>query len=147
MRTQVYFNSHKKKYSVRRGGIVQSHVSCALIHNPRFVVSEAGRQRALREGRKNVHAFVVATTSDDIVPLPDPHRSSDLLLFRLGWTQNVWYRHDDPSGSFLTGDASRGQLPEAPEPIHSARWAYLWINDGYPFILVRPTQHTPTLHE
>ena len=58
MKVDVYFNLHKKCLSVRHKGKVVHHSNYATILNPIFVVSEAGRQRVLRERRKNVHAFV-----------------------------------------------------------------------------------------
>jgi hypothetical protein len=56
----VYWNLHKNMYSVmdavtRR---VITHTRNIRLNNVTFKVSEAGRQRVLREGRKNVHAFV-----------------------------------------------------------------------------------------
>ena len=63
MRVYVYFNLHKKVFSVRalegeNKGRVVAHVTRILIDEPVFVVSEAGRQRVLREQKKNVHAGV-----------------------------------------------------------------------------------------
>lgn len=48
-------------YSVMVKGRVVRRVSSILLRDARFVVREGGRQRALKEGRKNVHAFVVGT--------------------------------------------------------------------------------------
>ncbi len=64
MRVEVYRNlKHGRKapplYSVRYKGKVIRRVRRALLTNVVFKVSEAGRQRVLKEGRKNVHAFVV----------------------------------------------------------------------------------------
>lgn len=58
MKVDVYFNLRKKVLSVRHKGKVIHHSKYVKIINPVFVVSEAGRQRVLREKRKNVHAFV-----------------------------------------------------------------------------------------
>ena len=63
MRVYVYFNLHKKVFSVRalegeNKGRVVAHVNRILIDRPEFVVLEAGRQRVLREQKKNVHAGV-----------------------------------------------------------------------------------------
>lgn len=58
MKVDVYFNLHKKCLSVRHKGKVVHHSDYVKIINPTFIVSEAGRQRVLREKRKNVHAFV-----------------------------------------------------------------------------------------
>ena len=60
MRVEVYFNLHKKTFSVRscETGRVIHHTDEIHIANPMFVVRQSGRKRVLREGKKNVHAFV-----------------------------------------------------------------------------------------
>lgn len=59
MRVKVYFNLHRKCFSVMHKGRVASHLNNVLLSNVEFKVSEAGRQRVLKDKRKNVHAFVV----------------------------------------------------------------------------------------
>lgn len=64
MRVFVYFNLHKKCWSIRamegnQKGRVIAHAQAVELANCTFKVSEAGRQRVLREKRKNVHAGVV----------------------------------------------------------------------------------------
>lgn len=57
----VYYNLHKKKLSLRsrsKNRRVIAHRDSILMTDCSFVVSEAGRQRVLRERRKNVHAVV-----------------------------------------------------------------------------------------
>ena len=66
MRVQVYWNLHKKCWSVvalegERKGRVVSHADKVLIEDATFAVQPAGRARVHREGRKNVHAFVRGT--------------------------------------------------------------------------------------
>lgn len=64
MIVEVYRNLHKHGpggepvYSLRKTGIVVGHVTSVWISNASFVVRESGRQRVLRERRKNVHAWV-----------------------------------------------------------------------------------------
>ena len=60
MRVEVYFNLHKKTFSVRdcKTGRVVKHTNDVTVYNPKFVVRKAGRERVLRERKKNVHAFV-----------------------------------------------------------------------------------------
>jgi hypothetical protein len=48
-------------YSVMQNGRVVRRVRRILLTGCRFVVREGGRLRTVREGRKNVHAFVVGT--------------------------------------------------------------------------------------
>jgi hypothetical protein len=46
-------------YSIMQGGRVLRRSHRILLANCKFVVREAGRQKVLQDGRKNVHAFVV----------------------------------------------------------------------------------------
>ena len=57
MRVEIYFNLHKKVFSMRHKGKVIAHVCNATLKNVTYVVQPAGRARVLREGKKNVHAF------------------------------------------------------------------------------------------
>lgn len=60
---RVYWNIHRKQWSVQRKGpkgwrVALTTPALALAECS-FSVSQAGRNRVLREKRKNVHAFVV----------------------------------------------------------------------------------------
>ena len=60
---RIYRNLHKKLYSVQekvdgRWKVV-GHTNNINLVNATFKVSEAGRQRVLREKRKNVHAVII----------------------------------------------------------------------------------------
>ena len=64
MKVFVYYNLHKKLFSVRamegsQKGRVIAHLEKLTLWDCAFKVSEAGRQRVLREQRKNVHAGVL----------------------------------------------------------------------------------------
>jgi hypothetical protein len=61
LKVRVYYNTHKKCLSVQHKGKVISHVKDICLENVEFKVSDAGRLRAIKEGKKNVHAFVVGT--------------------------------------------------------------------------------------
>jgi len=58
MKVDVYFNFHKKVFSVRHKGKVVDYTKSIMLEGVKFVVQKAGRKRVLKEGRKNVHAFV-----------------------------------------------------------------------------------------
>jgi len=64
MRVFAYFNLHHKCWSLRatsgseRGRVV-AHADTVTLSDCEFRVSEAGRQRVIQEGRKNVHAGCV----------------------------------------------------------------------------------------
>ena len=72
MKVFVYFNLHRKLFSVKAlegpmKGRVIAHRHALLINDATFKVSEAGRQRVIREQRKNVHAGVSGTWDDDYI--------------------------------------------------------------------------------
>lgn len=69
MKVFVYYNLHRRCWSVKalegkQRGKVILHCSDISLINCTFRVSETGRQRVLREKRKNVHAGVVGFMSD-----------------------------------------------------------------------------------
>lgn len=69
-KVQVYFNLHRKTFSVQaltgpNKGRVIVHVDRFEMLNATFVVRKGGRERVLKEQRKNVHAFVKGDWVDD----------------------------------------------------------------------------------
>ena len=92
MRVQVYRNLHKRCWSIRnaKSRRVIGHADSVLLVNARFKVSEAGRQRVLRERRKNVHAVVEGDiTFRDVEPATepvsyDPYRAGHFYLKATG---------------------------------------------------------------
>ena len=60
---EVYRNLHKDCWSVRdsKTRLVINHVDYIHLHNATLVVQPAGREKVLREKRKNVHAFIKGT--------------------------------------------------------------------------------------
>ncbi len=70
MKVFVYFNLRRKLFSIKAlegpmKGRVVAHRHDVLINDATFKVSEAGRQRVIRERCKNVHAGVSGTWHDD----------------------------------------------------------------------------------
>lgn len=86
MIVQVYKNLNKSRaakqniYSVRdkKSGLVIGHVKNICLKNCKFKVSEAGRQRVLREKRKNIHAIIEGETCKTSIEKLDSH-------------QQIWY--------------------------------------------------------
>ena len=54
----VYYNLHEDVLSLRHDGRVKAHAPAAFLTDVELVVNQAGRERVIAEGRKNVHAFV-----------------------------------------------------------------------------------------
>lgn len=72
---QAYFNLRRKEFSVQRrngkgGWVVWFYTSELTLKDVTFRVSEASRQRVIREGRKNVHAYVRGTLVEAIPATP-----------------------------------------------------------------------------
>ena len=63
MRVFVYYNLHKKLWSIRdcETRRVVGHSDRVVLFDVKPKVSQAGRARVLREGRKNVHAGLEGT--------------------------------------------------------------------------------------
>ena len=87
---RVYRNLHKQCYSIQQGGIVKCHADKVELYNCTFKVFERGRQRVLREQRKNVHSFVVGKVSSTCSTKPyrtmlsyDPYKSGN-------WLAHTW---------------------------------------------------------
>lgn len=66
MKVDVYYNLHKKCLSVRHKGKVIRHCDSVIIEGAKFIVSQRGRERVLKEKRKNVHAYVRGELKEDI---------------------------------------------------------------------------------
>ena len=102
MRVFVYYNLHKKVWSVRamegpdKGRVIQ-HARTVVLQDATAKVSEAGRQRVLREGRKNVHAGMVGTLLES---------SSDGITWALdNWRGITYNPYKGPS--FVYRDSGR----------------------------------------
>ena len=54
----VYRNLHKNCWSIKQGGLVKAHATEFNLHTCSFEVNRKGRERVLREQRKNVHAGI-----------------------------------------------------------------------------------------
>mgnify|MGYP001304335971 FL=1 len=71
---EVYFNLHKKTWSVRQSGRVVGHTDSIQVRNPQYVVSQKGNERVRREQKKNVHAFVRGYVVDGLPIFPDKQK-------------------------------------------------------------------------
>lgn len=62
-RVEVYKNLNKGCWSIRSAsgetrGRVLAHADRVVLKDAKFVIQQAGKRRAIRERRRNVHAFV-----------------------------------------------------------------------------------------
>ncbi len=90
MKVDVYRNLHKNCWSVRSRerhdyGKVVAHTNSLVLNDAKFVVSQAGRNRVLKEKKKNVHAVVRGDVRD-----------SNMWLYRSSWYDlNFRLRYDE----------------------------------------------------
>ena len=58
---EIYRNLNKKCFSIKdkKTKLVVAHVDGVLVRNCKMKVSEAGRQRVIRDQRKNVHSIML----------------------------------------------------------------------------------------
>lgn len=85
----VYFNLRKKAFSVKalegeHKGKVVMHSPSLKMENISFKISEAGRQRVIKEKQKNVHAGVVGYLTDhtqacDVEATYNPYKYSSFV--------------------------------------------------------------------
>lgn len=103
MKVDIYRNLRTGLWSIRHKGRVFMHASKILLDDVEFVVSKAGRERVLRERRRNVHAVARGRV-----------RSLETTLSCGTWRQVTYnpYRFD----SFVLADDLT--------PVHSVRQAY-----------------------
>lgn len=99
MQVRVYRNLHKKCLSVQakvngRWKVID-HVHVIALVDVSFKVSQAGRDRVLREKRKNVHAFVVGTVATFPIALQgrkvsyNPYRGDTFIENHNGYTYPI----------------------------------------------------------
>ena len=59
---EIYRNLHakidKEEYSIRQKGLVIGHTNSLTLTNCEFKVSQAGRNRVLKDKSKNIHAYI-----------------------------------------------------------------------------------------
>jgi len=60
-RVMVYYNLHKHTFSVSRNGRVITHADYVKLNDVEFRVRQGGREKVLKDKRKNVHSFVIGT--------------------------------------------------------------------------------------
>jgi hypothetical protein len=64
LRVMVYYNLHKKTFSVQYKGKIVLYADYVKLGNVEFRVREGGKEKVRQEKRKNVHAFVIGDLMD-----------------------------------------------------------------------------------
>ena len=60
----VYKNLHKDCWSVRQDGLVKAHADKLEMWDCSFRVNQKGREKVIKEKRKNVHAGILGRVDD-----------------------------------------------------------------------------------
>jgi len=63
-KVMVYYNLHKHTFSISRNGKVIAHADYVKLIDVEFRVRQGGREKVLKDKRKNVHSFVIGTLDD-----------------------------------------------------------------------------------
>lgn len=87
MKVEVYWNIRTQEYSVRHKGLVVKRGHYFELKDCELVVQQAGRNRVVKTGQKNVHAFIRGelvqnTGSVDSIARYNPKRNTQ-------WLQNT----------------------------------------------------------
>jgi len=114
---RVYWNFRLRKYSVQhkwpQGWRLAYHSESLRLINAQFIVSQAGRERVIREGRKNVHAFIVGER-DDLADFPPPWVSVTYNPYKYTQFHSVLFGLDFHRAAIVDltiGDSDRGLEP------------------------------------
>lgn len=132
---KVYRNLHKSCYSVQQGGRVVCHVNAIELWNVKMTSQRAGREKVLKTGRKNVHAFAVGRVSV-LMSRREYNRTVTYNPYKAGYFQSdgspvseALYLRMSPSGLTAIGpelaskDADKiAGLAEAALPRDGSEW-------------------------
>lgn len=96
MRVFVYYNLHKKLWSIRdcKTRRVIGHSNVVALTEVKPKVSQAGRERVLREGRKNVHAGLEGNLANPYEFELFPYKGKKVTYNPYKYTSFV-YKHDE----------------------------------------------------
>lgn len=91
---KVYRNLNNGSLSVMQNGLVVGHADRIMLKDVRFEVRESGRLRVIRESRKNVHAFVVGTITDEVAKMDSSASYNPFKrgTFILNWSKTPLYK-------------------------------------------------------
>lgn len=63
---KVYRNLSSKCFSIMQDSLVKAHAKTVCLEDIDWKVSQKGRQRVIRDGKKNVHAFSIGLLRDSV---------------------------------------------------------------------------------
>lgn len=125
----IYRNLITQCWSVKYHGLVVAHTPSAFIWDATLRVNPGGRQRALREGHRNVHSYAICELEDLFLPVEATTMGEFESNFRFNCVKSlgetlgirVSYRYDRDS-SFVE--------VESREPVYRADHIYFTPHGG-----------------
>ena len=92
---EVYFNLHRKEFSIRQDGLVVQHLSYLDMQDVTFHVQPAGNARVRKEMKKNVHAYVKGKVACDYRQL-DLTKLGEITYNPYKYKNFVWKESEEP---------------------------------------------------
>ena len=123
MRVRVYWNLHKNKYSVQdaKTNRVVAHVGAIALQDCKLTIRKSGQERARREGRKNVHAFVTG------------------MFYTDERYKNAWWVDGARQISYNPYKNDTFVFKDTGEPVTEAHVISVFTKDGRPAVYARIT--------
>ena len=99
-RVMVYYNLHKKTFSIQYKGLVIAHADYVKLNNVEFRVRQGGMEKVRAEMSKNVHAFVIGDLVDFIAypstDIPTPSSSKIITYDPYKYSSFVYKDNENP---------------------------------------------------
>jgi len=75
---KVYRNLHKQCWSIQQDGLVKAHTNLIKLFDCEFIVNQKGREKVIKEKRKNVHAFIKGYLSELFDSMLDANHGTEV---------------------------------------------------------------------
>lgn len=99
-RVMVYYNLHKKTFSIQYKGLVIAHADYVKLNNVEFRVRQGGKEKVRSEMSKNVHAFVIGDLVDfkpyPSTDIPSPSSSKSITYDPYKYDSFVYRDTEEP---------------------------------------------------
>jgi len=102
-KVMVYYNLHKKTFSIQYKGLVIAHADYVKLNNVEFRVRQGGMEKVRSEMSKNVHAFVIGVLVDfkpyQSTDIPSPSSSKSITYDPYKYDTFVYRDTEEPVAS------------------------------------------------
>ena len=99
-RVMVYYNLHKKTFSIQYKSLVIAHADYVKLNNVEFRVRQGGKEKVRSEMSKNVHAFVIGDLVDfkpyPSTDIPSPSSSKSITYDPYKYDTFVYKDSEEP---------------------------------------------------